>query len=51
MKHGKVDINEARKETECGLSFSTNPGWKEGDRVVAFTSCRIPPKLTWDMGL
>ena len=50
MKRGKEDIDVARKETECGLSFTTNPGWKEGDRIIAFTTHRVPPKLTWNMG-
>lgn len=51
MKLGKSDVNEARKETECGLSFSSSSvQWKEGDRVIAFTTHRRPPILTWDFG-
>ena len=51
MKHGKADISEARKETECGLSFSSSSvQWKEGDRVIAFATRRVPPSLTWDFG-
>ena len=51
MKQGKVDLSEARKETECGLSFSSDSvEWKEGDRVVAYTTRRVPPLLIWDFG-
>lgn len=51
MKIGKSDVSEARKETECGLSFSSSSvTWKEGDRVVAFTRHRRPPTLHWDFG-
>lgn len=51
MKIGKSDVSEARKETECGLSFSSSSvTWKEGDRVVAFSTHRRPPTLHWDFG-
>ena len=51
MKQGKNDVSEARKETECGLSFSSHSvQWREGDRVVAFNRRRIPPSLEWDFG-
>ena len=51
MKHGKSDVSEARKETECGLSFSSSSvQWREGDKVVAYTTRRVPPTLLWDFG-
>lgn len=51
MKQGKNDVSEARKETECGLSFSSHSvEWREGDKVVAFNRRRVPPLLEWDFG-
>ena len=46
-----MNVSEAKKETECGLSFSSGSvEWREGDRVVAFTIHRRPPHLDWDLG-
>lgn len=51
MKIGKSDVSEARKETECGLSFSSSSvTWEEGDKVIAFNRHRRPPTLHWDFG-
>ena len=50
MKRNKDDLSSAKKETECGLSFtSRSVQWKEGDRVVAFNSRKVPPNLDWDL--
>ena len=51
MKRGKQAVSEARKETECGLSFSSHSvQWREGDRVVAYTKHKTQPSLKWDFG-
>ena len=50
MKQGKEDVEVARKETECGISFSSDPGFQEGDRVQCFTRRRAKQKLQWDLG-
>ncbi len=50
MKHGKDNIEVARKETECGVSFSSDPGFEEGDTIVCFTKKQNKPKLIWDLG-
>ncbi len=50
LKLGKEDIEMARKETECGVSFSTDPGYMEGDRVVCFNKEKRPTTLNWNLG-
>ncbi len=50
LKLGKEDIEMARKETECGVSFSTDPGYMEGDRVVCFNKEKRPTILNWNLG-
>ena len=50
MKRGKDDIQTAAKETECGLSFKTDPGWKEGDVIVCYKKKKVAQKLTWELG-
>ena len=52
MKQGKTDISEAKKETECGLCFTSSHSvdWKEGDKVIAYTTRRVPPSLNWNFG-
>ena len=49
MKTGKDDVAEARKETECGIAFSTDPGFREGDRVQCWTRRKVPQTLNWDL--
>lgn len=50
MKHGKENISTARKETECGISFSSDPGFMEGDTIVCYTRKQSQQKLDWDLG-
>ena len=50
MKQGKDNIDSARKETECGISFSTDPGFQEGDIVQCFTRKEVPQQLRWNFG-
>ena len=50
MKQGKEDIEVARKDTECGVSFSKDPGFQEGDRIVCLNKKRVLPKLKWELG-
>lgn len=50
MKHNKDDIEVAKKETECGVSFSVDPGFQEGDRIQCFTRRKVPQKLHWELG-
>lgn len=49
MKTGKDDVTEARKETECGIAFTTDPGFREGDRVQCLTRRKVPQTLNWDL--
>ena len=50
MKQGKEDIEVARKDTECGVSFSTDPGFREDDRIICLNRKRVLPDLKWDLG-
>ena len=50
LKNGKEDIEMARKETECGISFTKDPGFQEGDRVVCFNKKKESAKLDWNLG-
>ena len=50
LKHGKEDLEMARKETECGISFSSDPGFQEGDWVQCFAKKRVQQKLEWNLG-
>ncbi len=50
MKHEQNNIDTARKETECGISFSSDPGFMEGDSVICFTRKQSQQKLNWDVG-
>ena len=49
MKREKENISMARKETECGLSFSKDPGW-EGDKIICLRRKDVPQPLEWDIG-
>lgn len=50
MKTGKEDVTEARKETECGVSFDIDPGFREGDRILCFIRKKKPQTLNWELG-
>ena len=50
MKQGREDVELARKDTECGVSFSKDPGFKEGDKIICLNRKRVLPKLNWDLG-
>ena len=50
MKQGKEDIEVARKDTECGVSFFKDPGFKEGDKIICLNRKRVIPPLKWDLG-
>lgn len=49
MMREKENISLARKETECGLSFTSDPGWEEGDRVQCITLRGVRQKLDWKL--
>lgn len=50
MKHGVDDISQAKRETECGLSFEKFLEVQEGDVVQCYTVNVIKPEIDWDWG-
>lgn len=50
MKREKEDVQSALKETECGLSFNTDPGWQEGDTVFCLEKKSVPQEIDWELG-
>eukprot|EP00731_Ephydatia_muelleri_P028186 Em0019g1059a len=50
MKQGTEDITTARKETECGVSFSVDPEFEVGDIIQCFTKKQTSQKLAWNLG-
>ena len=50
MKQGIEDITAARKETECGISFSVDPEFEAGDTIQCFTRKQTSQKLMWNLG-
>lgn len=42
LKHVKQDVSEAKKGTECGLSFENWDKFEEGDKVEAFEEIEVP---------
>lgn len=42
LKHVKLDVSEAKKGTECGLSFENWDKFEEGDKVEAIEEIEIP---------
>ena len=51
MMRGKDNISSAKKETECGLSFASDPGWEEGDHVQCITLEEVKETLDWDLNM
>ena len=50
MMHGKDDVEVARKETECGVSFAKDPGFQEGDVIQCYNKKQATQTLKWDLG-
>lgn len=51
MMRDKEEIVVAKRETECGLSFTAgNVGCQEGDWVVCFKKNMVPQSLDWELG-
>lgn len=50
MKRGVDDISQAKRETECGLSFEKFTDLQEGDVVQCYTVNVIKPEIDWDWG-
>ncbi|KAL1921616.1 uncharacterized protein VTP21DRAFT_11332 [Calcarisporiella thermophila] len=42
LKHHKKDVSEARKGTECGLSFEGFSGFREGDVIQSLLTVETP---------
>lgn len=51
MKHFKEDVTEVKKENECGLTFSDNPEFQEGDMVQCYTLKKVQKEVTWNVDL
>ncbi|KAL1871037.1 hypothetical protein VTK73DRAFT_2310 [Phialemonium thermophilum] len=45
LKHGKKDVTEMKKGSECGLSFENWQDFKEGDIIQAFEEISTPRHL------
>lgn len=45
MKHHKDEVNEAKKDTECGLSFDGWTGFEAGDVIQTYEEIVIPRHL------
>lgn len=41
LKHFKEEVSEAKKDTECGISFNNWDGFKEGDLIQSFEEITI----------
>lgn len=50
MKRGLDDISQAKRETECGLSFQKFTGVQEGDVVQCYTVTIKEQEVNWDWG-
>jgi translation initiation factor IF-2 len=45
LKHGKKDVSEMRKGTECGMSFEEWEDIEVGDRIQAYEEIREKRRL------
>ena len=50
MKHGVDDISQAKRETECGLSFEKFTDIQEGDVIQCCTVTVKEQEIDWDWG-
>ena len=51
MMRNKEDISRAKKETECGISYSADRiQFQEGDWVQCVRKHKVPPTLHWNLG-
>ena len=45
LKHGKRDVAEIRKGTECGISFADFQDFEVGDRIQTYEEVRTKRTL------
>lgn len=50
MKRGQDDISQAKRETECGLSFEKFTDVEEGDVVQCYTITVTKQPIEWNWG-
>ena len=50
MKRGMDDITQAKRETECGLSFEKFTDIQEGDVVQCYFVTIKEQEINWDWG-
>ena len=50
MKRGQDDISQAKRETECGLSFEKFTDVEEGDIVQCYTITVTKQPIDWNWG-
>ena len=50
MKRGVDDISQAKRETECGLSFEKFTDIQEGDVIQCCTVTVKEQEIDWDWG-
>ena len=50
MKRGQDDISQAKKETECGLSFEKFTDVEEGDVVQCYSVIVKKQAIDWNWG-
>ena len=50
MKRGQDDISQAKRETECGLSFENFTDVKEGDVIQTYIRTVKKQDIDWNWG-
>jgi len=50
MKRGQDDISQAKRETDCGLSFEKFTDVEEGDVVQCYTITVTKQSIDWNWG-
>ena len=51
LKRVKEDVHEAKKETECGITFRNDPEFREGDTVQCYSSEKVQNTVSWNIDL
>ena len=50
MKRGQDDISQAKRETECGLSFEKFSNIEEGDVIQSYVTTVKKQDIDWNWG-
>ena len=50
MKRGQDDVSQAKRETECGLSFAKFTDIEEGDIIQCYAMTEKKQNIDWNWG-